>query len=279
MAARITAKHISVEPVFRPYDLHRPDGCTSLVIRRDGWEGNEIGLWLPELISIDGRDRWNNWSGARSEQRWVTGDGGWLHWQVELEGMRFASHLRLDPHHDCLWFRHTLTNPSPTGHRTLETGTCLHMADAPQFISVRGERLWACLDGAWTSTDTVPRDRSLDPRRVKFLRRGARSERSIVHVERFPHSIMPQAAHHPLIVAEAFDQTASVGIAASEVDHLFNNNDSILRCIHSEPPAVSAAPGESAVQEGLILFAEGAYRRVVAQHDRIAPARWERELG
>ena len=90
---------------------------------------------------------------------------------------------------------------------------------------------------------------------------------------------MPPAAHHPLIVAEAFDQTASVGIAASEVDYLFNNNDSILRCIHSEPPAVSAAPGESAVQEGLILFAEGAYRRVVAQHDRIAPARWERELG
>ena len=147
--------------------------------------------------------------------------------------------------------------------------------NAPQFISIHGERIWACLDGEWTTTDTVPRDMSPDPRRVYFLKEGLRKERTVVPILDFPSAIMPQAASHPLIIAENFRGDSSVGIACRTFDRLFNNNDSILRCIHSMPaPVPKLESGETATQDGVILFCRGNHSDLLRHFDRVVSQAW-----
>ena len=100
--------------------------------------------------------------------------------------------------------------------------TCF--GERPQFISLQGSRIWANLDGKWMTTDKVERDQSLDPRRVTFLKQGLRTERTVIPSKGFPSAIMPEAAHHPLFIAENFEGNGCVAIAAHNFEKLFNNN-------------------------------------------------------
>ena len=155
--------------------------------------------------------------------------------------------------------------------------TCFHLVNAPQFISICGERIWANLDGKWTTTDRVPRSESPDPNRVGFLREGQRSERTVVPQKGFLWAIMPQAAHHPLFVAEAFGGKASVGVASRDFQRLFNNNDYILRCLHSSSdPIPELKPGETQTQEGMIVFCDGDHEAALRVFERAVSKRWAR---
>ena len=147
----------------RLYDLHRPDGCTAVVIEVEGWPGNEFGLWLPETVVNDGGIEWCNWAGEAS-QTWEHTNDTWT-WSKSLNGFSITSSLLADPRNGCLWYRHSFMNDSQQELVGLSTQTCFHLVDAPQFISIRGERIWACLDGKWTTTDQVPRHASLMARR------------------------------------------------------------------------------------------------------------------
>jgi hypothetical protein len=110
----------------------------------------------------------------------------------------------------------------------------------------------------------VERDQSPDPRRVTFLKRGLRTERTVVPSKGFPSAIMPEAAHHPLFIAENFEGTASVGIAARNFERLFNNNDPILRCLHSESVAIGQLEaGATAHQDSVIIFYKGDHRAIL----------------
>jgi len=91
---------------------------------------------------------------------------------------------------------------------------------------------------------------------------------------------MPEAACHPLIVAERFDRKASVGIACKNFKMLFNNNDCILRCIHSEPfPLTSLLPGQRAEQQGIIIFLEAGHDEMRKQFEELVNSRWGAESG
>jgi hypothetical protein len=126
----------------------------------------------------------------------------------------------------------------------------------------------------------VPRNEVPDPRRVSFLRKGIRTERTIIPTKGFPPATMPEAACHPLIVGERFDGKASVGIACKNFRKLFNNNDCILRCIHSEPfPLTSLFPGQRADQEGIILFSDTSHDDMREQFEELTNARWEHAVG
>ncbi|MBN1676577.1 MAG: hypothetical protein JXR37_36375 [Kiritimatiellae bacterium] len=257
----------------RAYDLHRPKGCTVLTIEVDAWPGNEFGLWLPETVLAGGKIVWCNWRGDPL-QDWEQRDGAWV-WSKEFGPFRLTSALTVDPARSCLWYVHTFVNESPSALSGLNCQTCFHLVNAPQFISVRGERIWACLDGEWTTTDKVPRAESPDPRRVKFLKAGIRTERTVIPDSVFPSATMPEQASHPLIVAERFGGDAAVGIACRNVRHLFNNNDSILRCIHSEPfPVEDLPPGAEARQEGVIIFLAGGHQDVLSHFDAITDGGW-----
>ena len=171
----------------RPYDLHRPNGCTVIAIEVEGWPGNEFGLWLPETVFCNGKIVWCNWDGE-VDQRWEHADDTWT-WSKPLEGFSITSTLRADTKNGCLWYRHSFKNTSEQELTGLSSQTCFHLVNAPQFISVRGERIWACLDGKWATTDQVPRHESPDPRRVSFLRKGIRTERTVIPSKGFP--VMP----------------------------------------------------------------------------------------
>ena len=253
----------------RTYYHHRPDGCTAILIEREGWPGNEFGLWLPESALS-----WANWKRDSSLQDWETDRDGAV-WRYEQEGARLETRMRVDQANNCIWYSHDFTNNSEEPLRDVTAQTCFHLVNAPEFISIRGERLWACLDGEWTSTDKVPRGKSLDPNRIRFLRTGARKERTIEHIRTFPHSTMPEAACHPLLIAESFDGNRSVGVSCRDMSFLFNNNDYILRCIHSEPvPIAAIPPGGSALQEGVIIFCDGGHEALLPMHDEIVPEDW-----
>jgi hypothetical protein len=260
-----------IRAVDRRYDLHRPKGCTLLAIEVARWPGNEFGLWLPETIYLSGKVVWGNWwDNAHLEyERDPRG-----HWTTTRAFDQFTvtSTLTSDPANVCLWYRHTFRN---TGGplRDLNSQTCVHLVNAPQFISPDGGRLWANLDGRWMTTDKVERDQSPDPRRVTFLKEGLRAERTVVPSKGFPSAIMPEAAHHPLFIAESFTGNACVGIASRNFERLFNNNDSILRCIHSESAAIKQlAPGETAHQDSVIIFYDGDHRAILEHYTaRIAP--------
>lgn len=254
----------------RKYYHHRPEGCTVVLLSREDWPGNEFGLWLPERALS-----WANWKGTDSIQRWEVQSDREAQWSYSEEGAELVSSLRLDPGNNVAWYAHEYTNTSERPLNDVTSQTCFHLVNAPELISIHGERIWACLDGRWITTDRVPRELSLDPNRVKFLRAGARDERTVVHIHSFPMSIMPQAASHPLIIAESFDGRKSVGIACRDMEWLFNNNDYILRCLHSEPgPAPTIPPGGTTRQEGVILFCDGDHGELLRTYESIVPDSW-----
>jgi len=266
----VSRGRLQVRAEDRAYDLHRPDGCTVLVITRVGWEGNEFGLWLPEVAAS-----WNNWSGPDSIQHWAQTSEGKLEWSHSLEEAHLACTLEIDPERDCLWYRIAITNTSHATVKDVPTQTCFHLVNAPEFISIYGERLWACLDGDWRTTDTVPRQESLDPRRVTFLRKGVREERTIIHSYELPSSILAETACHPLFIAESFDRRKSVGIACRNMYEIANNNDYILRCLHSEPPSFAEIPpGETGLVEGVILSCDGDHSALLERYEMVAPRDW-----
>src|SRR5262249_38751006 len=87
---------------------------------------------------------------------------------------------------------------------------------------------------------------------------------------------MPEPADHPLFIAESFGATASVGIANRNFMKLFNNNDYILRCLHSEGfPIQRVEPGRTGRQEGVILFCEGDRHAMLRQYERVVAPRWK----
>jgi hypothetical protein len=257
----------------RAYDLHRPRGCTVLTIEVDCWPGNEFGLWLPETLYVGDEIVWCNWKGD-AHQSWER-KGDALRWSRSLASFRIVSTLSPDADNSCIWYMHSFENTSDRVLSDVNSQTCFHLVNAPQFISIRGERIWACLDGQWRTTDSVPRAESPDPRRVSFLREGVRTERTVIPVTSFPSAIMPEQASHPLMVAEMFGGAGSAGIACKDCRKLFNNNDSILRCLHSEPfPIQSLAPGERWDQEGVLVFCEGNHEAILSHFEAIVPARW-----
>jgi len=245
-----------------------------VVIEVEEWQGNEFGLWLPETVFCHGEVAWCNWAGDVTQTWRHTGDT-WR-WSKSLDGFALVSTLHADARNRCLWYEHRFENRSKKEISGLSTQTCFHMVNAPEFISIRGERIWACLDGRWTTTDGVPRHKSPDPRRVSFLRKGIRTERTVIPSKGFPAATMPEAACHPLIVAERFDGKASVGIASRNFRKVFNNNDCILRCLHSEPfPLEKLLPGQIADQEGVILFSDTGHRGVLEKFEKLTGQRWK----
>ncbi|MBN1674584.1 MAG: hypothetical protein JXR37_26290 [Kiritimatiellae bacterium] len=260
----------------RAYDCRRPRGCTALCIEVAEWPGNEFGLWLPELVVLRGKRLWTNHQATDVFQDWERVADGRLEWKKPFEAFELTSDLIPDEARSCIRYRHTFTNRSEEALSDLNASACFHLANAPQFISIRGERIWACLDGEWTTTDRVPRSESPDPRRVRFLNKGIRSERTVVpEGGGFPMAVMPEAAHHPLIVAESFSGAASVGIATPDLHSLFNNNEPILRCLHSISfPVRTLEPGRTASLEGVLVFCNGNHLDAVRQYEEIAAAYW-----
>jgi len=258
----------------RPYDLHRPRGCTVLTIEVEAWPGNEFGLWLPETLYMGEKVIWCNWGGD-AHQSWQR-SGDTLQWSKPLETVRIVSTLNPDPENSCIWYTHTFQNTSDSAIANLNSQTCFHLVNAPQFISISGERIWACLDGQWRTTEAVPRAESPDPRRVSFLRKGIRTERTVIPARDFPSATMPEQACHPLMIAEMFGGKGSVGIACDNYRKLFNNNDCILRCLHSGPfPIESLSPGETTDQRAVLVFCEGDHERLLSHFEAIVPAEWD----
>jgi hypothetical protein len=71
-----------------------------------------------------------------------------------------------------------------------------------------------------------------------------------------------------------------VGIACKNFRSLFNNNDYILRCVHSEPfPLNALLPGQNAAQEGVILFSDTGHCGVLEKFEELIGQRWKDELG
>ena len=272
-----TGNQMFVISVHDRVNDHRPKGCTVLAIEYADWPGNEFGLWLPEAIMINGKTIWGNWKGDGIHQDFSRDSQGRLTWRYSQERFEIVSTLVPDEENSCLWYRHTFKNSSDTPLSKLNTQTCFHLVNAPQFVSTRGERIWACLDGQWMTTDKVPRHKSPDPRRVGFLRDGVRSERTVIPNRNFPSAIMAETAHHPLIIAERSGATASVGVASRNFRSLFNNNDHILRCIHSGPfPIEKLMPGETADQESVILLCEGNHEVLLEQFEKLRSRYWQR---
>src|SRR5262245_45800523 len=261
-----------IRALDRRYDLHRPKGCTLLAIEVAGWPGNEFGLWLPETVYSLGKVVWGNWWDNAHQDFKRDARGHWTTSRT-LDQFTVTSTLAPDPANACLWYRHTFRNTGSETLRDLNSQTCFHLVDAPQFISPDGSRLWANLDGKWMTTDKVECDKSPDPRRVSFLKEGLRKERTVVPSQGFPSAIMPEAAHHPLFVAESFTGNACVGIASRNFEKLFNNNDSILRCIHSESsPIKQLEPSETAHQDSVLIFYDGNHREILEHYTtRIVP--------
>ncbi len=263
-----------IRPLDRVYDLHREKGCTVLAIEVAGWPGNEFGLWLPETVYSSGRVVWGNWWDKAHQEFEQDARGVWATHRA-FDQFTVISTLTPDPARSCLWCRHTFQNTGRETLRELNSQTCLHLVNAPQFISLQGSRIWANLDGQWMTTDKVERDQSPDPRRVAFLRRGVRSERTVVPWKGFAGATMPEAAYHPLLIAENFQGNASVGIAARNFEKLFNNNDPILRCLHSEPrPIRQLEPGESAHQDSVIIFYDGDHRATLEHYTNHIEPNW-----
>ncbi len=251
----------------------RKHPCTLVCIRRDDWPGNEFGLWLPEDIKVSGKSVWNNWEHVPAQRFERRGDG-WITWTLRQPRFMLEAAARVEEESECLRYRYTFTNTGDTVLEGLGTQTCFQLFNAPQFISIDTERYWASLDGRWRTLSSVPaedREQSPDPRRLSFLRAGVRSERTVIPRHKFPSATMPQAAHHPLLAAESFDRRRCVGVAASRFRMIFNNNDPILRCLHSESfPIEKVAPGQSAVQEAIVLFANGDHEQLLERYRSLA---------
>jgi hypothetical protein len=266
------SERFRIRVLDRRYDQHRPKGCTLLAIEVAGWPGNEFGLWLPETVYLSGKVVWGNWWDDAHQTFERDARGQWSTTRA-FDRFTVTSTLTPDPAKACLWYRHTFHNTGTETLRELNSQTCFHLVNAPQFISPDGSRIWANLDGRWTTTDKVERDQSSDPRRVSFLREGLRTERTVVPWEGFAGALMPEAAHHPLFIAENFGGDGCVGIASRNFEKLFNNNDPILRCLHSEPAAIGRLEaGERAHQDSVLIFYDGNHRAILEHYaQRIAP--------
>jgi len=275
----------AINPVDRKYDLHRENGCTVLTIRVAGWEGNEFGLWLPEFIHVQDQTVWANHpiNGKITDdrfQQWTKNPDGSYKWVKNLGDLVVTSEIVPDDRNSCLWYKHSFKNVSDKTLKEVSAGTCFHLVNAPQFISIAGERYWACLDGKWTTLDKVPRVEApgIDPRRVIFLRQGLRTERTVL-ANSFPAGIMGEQAYHPLIMAENFSRTASVGIADFDFKQVSNNNDQILRCLHSAPmPIGTIEPGQTKSHRAVIIFFNGNHQDLLDHYEKLA-AQLRKERG
>ena len=264
----------TIRAVDRLYDLHRTRPVTTLAIEHRDWPGNWFGLWLPETVYEEDKIVWSNFTKTERTQRWTIAANGILSWQRLTERFELTTTLTPEAANNALWITHTFRNISGAPLRMLTTQTCFHMVDAPQFISTYGERIWAKLDGKWMTTDRVDRQASPDPRRVAFVRHGLRPAR-VVKPLAFPSAEMLEEADHALIIAEAFGGQGAVGIGQRDFRHIVNNNDSILRCIHSEPkPIATLEPGAETVQEGLIIFDRGDHVALLKRWERLVSQRW-----
>lgn len=269
----------------RKYDQHRPDGVTVVTIKVAQWPGNEFGLWLPEDIMMGEKFVWTDWQDPDVWPNWKPGDAyqdftqrpdGSLVWKKTFKDIDFRSELRPDEKNSCIWYKHTFTNISDKPLYDLNAISCFHLVNAPQFISIDGSRYWADLDGKWTTTDTVPRCESPDPRRIGFKKQGLRQERTVVPNFVFPSAVMPQASCHPLFIAESFDAAASVGVADRNYDGLFNNNDSVLRCLHSHPAPIKVLqPGQTVEREAVIVFCRGNHNDLLKHYEKITADVWK----
>jgi len=238
------------------------------------WPGNEFGLWMPETVFVSGKTVWGNWWEDAHQDFEQDPRGRWVTRRV-FDQFTITSVLAPDPARSCLWYRHTFENTGRATLQGLNTQTCFHLVNAPQFISLQGSRIWASLDGRWMTTDRVERERSPDPRRVVFLREGLRKERTVVSLKGFPRAMMPEAAHHPLFIAENFEGNGSVGIASRHFEQLFNNNDPILRCLHSEPmPIAELEPGRKAHQDAALIFCKGDHQGLLGHYQRRIASSW-----
>ena len=125
-----------IRALDRRYDLHRPKGCTLLAIEVAGWPGNEFGLWLPETIYISGTIAWGNWW-DNPHQEFERDERG--HWITSRKFDQFDGDLDADsgPGKFCLWYRHTFRNTGSETLRDLNSQTCFHLVNAPQFISLQ----------------------------------------------------------------------------------------------------------------------------------------------
>ncbi len=265
----------TIRAVDRVYDLHRTRPVTTLAIEHRDWPGNWFGLWLPETLYEEDKIVWSNFTKTERTQRWTTEANRSLSWRRQTERFELTTRLTPDATNNALWITHTFRNTSNAPLRKLTTQTCFHMVDAPQFISTYGQRIWAKLDGEWISTDRVDRQVSPDPRRVIFVRRGIRPVPEIVKHLDFLSAELLNVADHPLIIAEAFGGQGAVGIGQRDFRHIVNNNDSILRCIHSEPkPIATLEPGAETVQEGLIIFDRGDHVALLKRWERLVSQRW-----
>ncbi len=251
----------------RKYDLHRPNGCTVVTIEVEGWPGNEFGLWLPETIYHDGQIVWCNWVGDAHEDFQKEGAG--FRWSKKLTDFEITSTLIPDPELSCIWYENSFRNTTDKPLHKLSSQNCFHMANAPEFISIRSERIWASIDGRWITTDKTPRHKSPDPRRVSFARKDLNPERKLITSTAFPSAQLEEEATHPLIMVEGFRGIGTVGVAARNFGHIFNNNDPILRCLHSEgQPIATLNPGETAKQRAVLIFSKGNHEAVLEHFEK-----------
>lgn len=269
----------------RTYDLSQPRKCTDIVIDRADWPGNEFALWLPE-----GAGPWDNSLGEEAIQEWKALPDGSAEWRRAYRGADIVSRVRADDDTQCLWFGTTVTNVSGEAMTDFMPSVCFHMVNAPEFISIRGERLWACLDGKWTTTDITPRNKAFDPRWVVYLKDGLRADRAVTLLLPWQASVMPETVSHPLFIAESFDRKKSVGIVSRNFGAIVNNNSPILRCIHSEPIEAMASavnrltpgrigisplePGATSTADGVILFCDGDHEEMLMKFEAFVPRGW-----
>ena len=69
-------------------------------------------------------------------------------------------------------------------------------------------------------------------------------------------------------------------IVSKNFKNLFNNNDCILRCIHSEPlPLNKLLPGQRADQEGIILFSEAGHHEIREHFEALTSSQWKNGNG
>ena len=70
-------------------------------------------------------------------------------------------------------------------------------------------------------------------------------------------------------MVEGFRGIGTVGVAARNFNHIFNNNDPILRCLHSEgQPIATVNPGETAKQKAVLIFSKGNHEAVLDHFEK-----------
>ena len=81
-----------------------------------------------------------------------------------------------------------------------------------------------------------------------------------------------------VVGASVLLRTAIVAIACRNFIKLCNNNEPLLRCLHSIPsPIEKLLPGQSAHQEGVLLFFDGGHEELRAHFEKLTSPRWAQE--